>query len=425
MDEFQYRDGTMHCEGVALVDLAAAYGTPLYVYSKQALLAQMNAFQQAFHDVDTVFAYAVKANSNVNILRLAALQGFGGDVVSGGELQRCLVAGMDPRKIVFSGVGKTEEELLLAARTGILSINSESLFELELLAKVAREHGLSIDVSLRLNFDIHANTSDKIKTGALDSKFGIPVQEVTPALARIREAAGALRLIGVACHVGSQILNLEPMALACRFLVQTAVELRSQGFPIRSVDVGGGLGIRYKGGDEPPPLSEYADLIKEALRGTDLKLIMEPGRVIVGNAGVAVTRVLGVKKNPVRNFVVVDAAMNDLPRFALYGAYHEIQPVQSAGSGVRNPDADGKGYDVVGPVCETGDVIGRGRALDGIQGGDLLVIGSCGAYCASMASNYNSRPIAAEILVDGQEKRVIRARQPVASLWEHEVILPE
>ncbi len=422
MSYFSYDRDELRCEGQSLSSLAERFGTPLYVYSKAALLDQLHAFKNAFRaegisEVQNVFAFAVKANSNLNILHLMASEGFGGDVVSGGELLRCLKAGMDPTKIVFSGVGKTQDELLLAAKSKILSINVESLFELRALCHLAETQNIHFAISLRLNFDIHAATADKIKTGALDSKFGIPVAELSDVTSLVQSSAGRLKLQGLACHVGSQILDLKPLQNACQLMVQTAETLRQQGFPIAMIDMGGGLGIRYRE-EVPPQITAYAAMIAEQLKGKGFKLVLEPGRLLIGNVGAMITRVLGLKTNPVKNFIVVDAAMNDLPRHALYGAYHDIIPVQDPGE----QESGNKLFDVVGPICETGDILGRDRRLGTIQEGDLLSVMSAGAYCASMASNYNSRPIAAEVLLDRNEITLIRARQTMEELWAKEII---
>ena len=412
LNDFSYKDGVAHCEGLALSDLATTYGTPLYVYSANTLRRHLRDFRQALEGLNALCAFAVKSNSNLTLLSMIKGEGFGADIVSGGELQRCLKAGFSPDRIVFSGVGKRSDELELAVEKQIFSINVESLFELKTLVRVKVSEDAPVNVCLRLNFDIHAATSDKIKTGALDSKFGIPIAELPEAMRLLKDAPKALRLRGLACHVGSQILDLAPFSAACQLLVQTASELRAQGLPIEFVDVGGGLGIRYKD-ENPPTLQDYADVLRRCLLGQNLKLVTEPGRVLVGNAGIAITKVLGVKRNPQKRFVVVDAGMNDLPRFAIYGAYHEILSVAPR-------QGSQEVFDIVGPVCESTDALGKNRDMVEPMPGEYLFVRGAGAYCASMASTYNTRPIAPEVLVDGNSVRLIRRRQTIEELWAQE-----
>lgn len=417
MDDFLFRGNEVYCEQVSLTALARDYGTPVFVYSRQTLRRHLTRLSEAFASYPTLACYAVKANSNLAILAEAARYGLGADVVSGGELQRALRAGVLPNSIVFSGVGKKQEELRLGLEVGILSFNVESLFELDRLAELATSMGVEARVSVRVNPNIHAETHANITTGLHDTKFGLPVEALPEALDRIRAHRSSLRLVGLSCHIGSQIIRLDPLRRAARTMREIAEDVRRQGFALDFLDLGGGLGIRYSD-ETPPDFPEYAQALIEEMRGSDLRLIVEPGRVVVGNAGILVTQVIGVKTTPSKTFVVVDAAMNDLARPALYGAFHAVEPVCRGGE--RSDDV--VVADVVGPICETTDTLARNRTLPRMSAGEYLFFRSAGAYGASMASNYNTRPRAAEIMVDGEEVHVIRKRERIEDLWDLEMI---
>jgi diaminopimelate decarboxylase len=401
-------------EGVPLARVAAEFGTPCYVYSRAALERAYGSFEQAFARRDHLICYAVKANSTLAILNLLARMGSGFDIVSGGELARVLAAGGDPRKVVFSGVGKTAAEMRAALEAGILCFNVESEGELERLNAVAEAAGRRAPVSIRVNPDVDAKTHPYISTGLRQNKFGVPYSD---ALALYRRAMGLahLEVTGVDCHIGSQLTETEPFVAALEKILALADQLEREGISISHVDVGGGLGIRYRD-ESPPSPAEYARAICSALGSRRLRLLVEPGRALVGNAGLLLTRVEYLKHGEEKNFAVVDAAMNDLIRPALYDAWHEILPVTDREGPVGV-------YDVVGPVCETGDFLGHGRRLR-IAPGDLLAVLSAGAYGMSMSSNYNSRPRAAEVLVDAGDAHPVRDRESLASLFALERPLP-
>ncbi|MBI2313076.1 MAG: diaminopimelate decarboxylase [Betaproteobacteria bacterium] len=414
MNPFEYREGGLHAEGVPLTIVAERFGTPCYVYSRAALVEAYRAFDQAFATRDHLICYAVKANSSLAILNLLARLGSGFDIVSGGELKRVLAAGGDPRKIVFSGVGKSEAEMRLALETGILCFNVESEAELRRLEQVAAAMGRTAPVSLRVNPDVDAGTHPYISTGLRENKFGVPYAE---AFELYREASTLphLKVTGIDCHIGSQLTELSPIIEARERIVALLDRLEAAGIPVSHLDLGGGLGIRYR--DETPPgIGEYAKAVMAELGGRRQKLIVEPGRAMAGNAGVLLIRVEYLKHGEEKNFAVVDAAMNDLMRPALYQAYHEILPVMRR----EGPAAS---YQVVGPVCETGDFLGHDRAL-ALRPGDLLAVCSAGAYGMSMSSNYNSRPRAAEVMVDGGAAHLIRERESVEALYALERLLP-
>ncbi|MCX6129147.1 MAG: diaminopimelate decarboxylase [Proteobacteria bacterium] len=412
MDFFHSKDQQAFCENVALAEIAKAVGTPCYVYSRASLLQQAKRMLSAFANYPTLPCYAVKANSNLSVLREIFALGFGADIVSFGELQRSLIAGVDPKQLIYSGVGKRADEISAALRIGILAFNIESSAELEMIANLAAGLGLVAAVSLRVNPNIDAKTNPKITTGLFSTKFGL-IEAEARAMAERIHALPSLRLIGVGCHIGSQIVDLAPLAEASRRLVSFAEALRERGHPLEFIDMGGGLGICYN--DETPPTPEaYAEALLGAVRETGLKLLIEPGRVIVGNAGVLLSSVLSTKKTPAKNFLIVDAAMNDLIRPAMYDAYHDILPV------VERSDEKIL-IDVVGPICETGDYFGVDRLLPPCADGDLIYLRSAGAYGSSMASNYNSRPRAPEVLVDGRAFRVIRQRESLEDLWRLEL----
>lgn len=415
MDHFNAVNGVLHCENVALPDLAEETGTPVYVYSRATLQRHCDNFRAAFKRWPTLPCYAVKANSNLSVLSTIFKSGFGADLVSLGELERALLARADPATIVFSGVGKREDEILRGLQTKILSFNVESSYELDALETCARAMGRRAPVSLRLNPNIDAKTNEKIATGLYTTKFGLTEGELSSLLDRIK-SSDALELVGIACHIGSQITEIGPMRDAAQRMAKLAHDVKAAGFQLKIINMGGGLGIRYRD-ETPPSLESYADTIIEAIKPTGLKLVVEPGRVIVGNTGVLLTKVIGVKKTPAKHFVVLDAAMNDLVRPSLYGSYHEVEAVDPKHGASGAPVL----CDFVGPICETGDIIGKDRKTPAPHQGALYAVRGAGAYGSSMASHYNSRPRAAEVMVDGDGWRVIRPRESLASLWETEL----
>ncbi len=403
MDPFTYKDGALCAEEVPLARIAAEVGTPFYCYSSAALLERYRAYVDAFADVDAKVYYGVKANPTLAIVRSLAEAGAGADVVSEGELRVALAAGIAPADIVFSGVGKTRAELAFAVETGIFQINVESEPELELLSQVAQAAGRQAAIAIRVNPDVDARTHAKITTGKKENKFGVPIDDARRLYAR-GAALPNLALRGVAMHIGSQLLELEPYRQAFARLVDLARTLRADGHDIRRLDFGGGLGIAYHK-EVPPDVRDYAAMVKAAVKGLDCRLMFEPGRFLVGNAGVLVTRVIHVKQGAAHRFVIVDAAMNDLLRPTLYDSYHAIRPVAEPAAGaIPEP------VDVVGPVCESGDIFARARPLPPVISGDLLAICTAGAYASSMSSTYNSRLPAAEVLVKGQRYAVVRPR---------------
>jgi diaminopimelate decarboxylase len=411
MHHFAYRNGVLCAEAVDLVALAQTVGTPFYCYSSATLERHYRVFAGAFADVDALVCYAMKANSNQAVIATLARLGAGADVVSAGELLRARAAGVAPERIMFSGVGKTEHELALAVEHDVLCVNVESETELERLAAIATGKGRSVDISLRVNPDIDAKTHKKIATGTAASKFGIPISRAREAYARAAKLKG-VRVVGVDMHIGSQITALEPFGDAFTLLADFVQVLRADGHTISHVDLGGGLGIPYREDNEPPPDPDaYAAVVKRATRGLGCRLIFEPGRLIVGNAGILVTRVLYVKQGESKTFVVVDAGMNDLVRPTLYDAHHDIRPVREAAVGARQIMAD-----VVGPVCESGDFLALDRSLVEPQTGDLLAVMSAGAYGAVQAGTYNTRALVPEVLVRNNEWALVRPRLAVEEL---------
>ncbi|MFN9490186.1 MAG: diaminopimelate decarboxylase [Betaproteobacteria bacterium] len=415
MNAFTYRDGSLHAENVPLADIAARFGTPCYVYSRAALTAAWRSFDAAFSGREHLVCYAVKANPSLGVLDVFARLGSGFDIVSGGELARVLAAGGDPRKVVFSGVGKTAADMRAALEAGILCFNVESAPELELLDRVAGEMGVVAPVSLRVNPDVDAKTHPYIATGLKENKFGVAYDD---ALAVYRRAATLphLRIEGVDCHIGSQLTETDPFVAALERVLALVDALQRDGIAVHHLDLGGGLGIRYRE-ETPPPVADYARALLAALGARPQKLLFEPGRLLTGNAGVLLSEILYLKLGSERNFAVVDAAMNDLMRPALYDAWHEVLPLRAGNAPVRD-------YDVVGPVCESGDFLARGRPL-AVAAGDLVALASAGAYGMSMASNYNTRPRAAEVMVDGDRMHLIRERETVAQLIANERRLPD
>lgn len=411
MHHFAYRAGVMHAEAVDLASLAKAVGTPFYCYSTATLTRHYRVFAEAFADVPSLVCYAMKANSNQAVIATLARLGAGADVVSGGELKRALAAGVPAGKIMFSGIGKTADELAAAVDAGILCINVESEPELELLSQIAASKERTACVSVRVNPDIDARTHAKIATGKSENKFGIPISRAREVYARAGKLKG-VRVAGVDMHIGSQITDLQPFDDAFALLADFVRTLRADGHRIEHVDLGGGLGIPYREDNEPPPDPQaYAAVVKRATRDLDCTLIFEPGRMIVGNAGILVTRVLYAKHGEAKNFVIVDAAMNDLIRPTLYEAHHDIRPVKEPAPGARRNVAD-----VVGPVCETGDYLALNREMVEPAPGDLLAVMTAGAYGAVQAGTYNTRALVPEVLVNGAEWALVRPRLDVDSL---------
>jgi diaminopimelate decarboxylase len=405
MHHFAYRGGVLHAEAVNLASLAQAVGTPFYCYSTATLERHYRVFSDAFADVPSLVCYAVKANSNQAVIATLSRLGAGADVVSGGELKRALAAGVPRDKIMFSGIGKTAAELALAVDENILCLNVESEAELELLSAIAAGKGRTANISVRVNPDVDPKTHAKIATGKSENKFGIPISRAREVYARAAKLPG-LRVSGVDMHIGSQITVLEPFDDAFALLSDFVRELRSDGHTISHVDLGGGLGIPYREDNEPPPdPSAYAQVVKRATKGLDCKLIFEPGRLIVGNAGILVTRVIYLKRGEAKTFVIVDAAMNDLVRPTLYEAHHDIRPVTEPAASARHTIAD-----VVGPVCESGDYLALDRDVVVPEAGDLLAIMTAGAYGAVQAGTYNTRPLIPEVLVRGSEWALVRPR---------------
>ena len=411
MHHFDYRHGVLHAEAVNLVDLAQAVGTPFYCYSTATLERHYRVFAGAFADVPSLVCYSVKANSNQAVIATLARLGAGVDVVSGGELKRALKAGVPPDKIMFSGIGKTADELAAAVDAGILCVNVESEPELELLSQIAASKGRTACVSVRVNPDVDARTHAKIATGKSENKFGIPISRARNVYAHAGKLKG-VRIAGVDMHIGSQITDLQPFDDAFALLSDFVRTLRADGHHIEHVDLGGGLGIPYREDNEPPPdPAAYAAVVKRATRDLGCTLIFEPGRMIVGNAGILVTRVLYVKRGEAKNFVIVDAAMNDLIRPTLYEAHHEIRLVQEPAAGAPRMVAD-----VVGPVCETGDYLALEREMVELAPGELLAIMTAGAYGAVQAGTYNTRALVPEVLVNGPEWALVRPRLEVDAL---------
>jgi diaminopimelate decarboxylase len=405
MNHFAYRSGVLHAEDVNLVDLAAAVGTPFYCYSTATLTRHYQVFAGAFADVRALVCYAMKANSNQAVIKTLAKLGAGADVVSEGELLRASAAGIAPEKIMFSGIGKTARELALAVDEGILCINVESEPELELLSSIAASKSRTARISVRINPDVDAKTHKKISTGSAEDKFGIPISVARAVYARAAKLPG-LQVTGVDMHIGSQIVELTPFGDAFALLSDFVRALRADGHRIEHVDLGGGLGIPYRADNEPPPPPDaYAAVVKRATRDLDCTLIFEPGRLLVGNAGILVTRVLYVKRGADKTFIIVDAAMNDLVRPTLYDAHHDIVPVAEPRSQAQQVTAD-----VVGPVCESGDFLALGRTLPRPVANDLLAVMTAGAYGAVQAGTYNTRPLIPEVLVRQGEWALVRPR---------------
>ena len=416
MDHFDYQADQLFAEDVALSDIAQQIGSPTYVYSRATIERHWRAFDDAFAGLPHCVCYAVKANSNIAVLNVLARLGSGFDIVSGGELARVLAAGGSADKVVFSGVGKTKAEISEALQKKIRCFNVESLPELGRINEVATELGMIASISIRVNPDVDAQTHPYISTGLKENKFGIAIEEAEDVYQQAQQMSN-IEITGVDCHIGSQLTSVEPFVDALKRVLALIDHLATLGINLHHLDVGGGLGITYK--DETPPTpAEYAAALTGLLEGRQIEVLMEPGRAIVGNAGVLLTKVEYLKPTEDRHFAIIDAAMNDLLRPALYQSWQDIVPVQ------RDRTEPVEQYDIVGPVCETGDFLGKDRALS-IQEGDLLAIKSAGAYGFTMSSNYNSRPRAAEVMVDGDVMHCIRERENITSLYAGEQVLPK
>lgn len=415
MDAFTYRDGELFAEGVALSAIASRFGTPTYVYSRTHIEAQYRSYADALQGVPHLVCYAVKANSNLAVLNLLARLGSGFDIVSSGELERVLAAGGSADRIVFSGVGKSRDDMRRALEVGVHCFNVESVDELERLQVVAAEMDVKAPISLRVNPDVDAGTHPYISTGLKENKFGIAIEQAEAVYLRAASLSN-LDVIGVDCHIGSQLTSLPPFLDALDRLLALVDRLATRGVHIRHLDLGGGLGVRYK--DEQPPVAgDYIKAVRERIAGRDLALVFEPGRYIVANAGVLLTQVEYLKHTEHKNFAVIDAAMNDLIRPALYQAWMDVVPVQPR-------DGEAQRYDLVGPICETGDFLAKDRDL-ALAEGDLLAVRSAGAYGFVMSSNYNTRGRAAEVMVDGEQAYEVRRRETLEELYAGESLLPE
>ncbi len=411
---FTYQENSLYCEEVALADIARRAGTPCYVYSSRVIVDAYRAYDEGFAGLDHMVCYAAKANSNLSVLALLARQGSGFDIVSGGELFRVLKAGGDPRRVVFSGVGKTAEEVEYALSNGIHSFNCESEAELALIDALAARRGVTARAAIRVNPDVDAGTHPYIATGLSENKFGIAIAEVEEVYDRARSCRN-LELSAVSCHIGSQLLDTDPMMEAVERMLGLVARLRACGHPISALDLGGGLGVAYRSADRAPGIKDFIEQVRRRLESESLSVLVEPGRSIVGPAGVLVTRVLYRKRTAKKEFIVVDAAMNDLIRPSLYRSHHEIVPLR------KNPYSPVVA-DVVGPICETGDFLARDREMPNAVPGDLLAVSTAGAYGFVLSSNYNSRPRPPEILVDGSSWRVVRARETYDDLVRGEQI---
>jgi len=416
MDHFQYTNGELNAENVAVSTIAEQFGTPTYIYSRATLERHWHAFDSAFEGLEHSVCYAVKANSNLAVLNVLARLGSGFDIVSAGELARVLAAGGRADRSVFSGVGKTVAEIQYALQQGVRCFNVESIAELSRINDVAGDLKMRAPISIRVNPDVDAQTHPYISTGLKENKFGIAI-ELAIDVYQQADAMANLDVVGIDCHIGSQLTSVTPFVDALERVLTLIDALAEQGIQLKHLDIGGGLGITYQ--DETPPSpEEYSAALRELLEGRDLEILLEPGRAIAGNAGILVTKVEYLKPTEDRHFAIVDAAMNDLLRPALYQSWQEIQPV------IEESEAQSQQYDIVGPICETGDFLGKDRAL-AIEAGDLLAIRSAGAYGFTMSSNYNSRPRTAEIMVDGDNVHLVRERESIESLYAGEHLLPE
>ena len=399
---FRYKGNQLFCEDISVKDITAEYGTPVYIYSKKAIEDKIKQYKEAFSGYPTQICYAAKANSNLSILKIFNKHGLGLDIVSGGELYRGLKAGFPPDRIVYAGVGKTDNELIQAIDTGILSFNVESLMELDVLNELAGKLGKKANVSIRINPDVDPKTHPYISTGMKKSKFGIDMEDAEEAFLKADKLPN-LNLVGIHCHIGSQIMDVSPYKEAVEKTVELVLKLQKKGINLKHIDIGGGLGIKYKPEDNPPHPRELAEVVIPAVRETGLKLLIEPGRSLIGEAGILVSQVLFLKDKGDKHFIIIDAGMNDLLRPAMYNAYHHIISVEKKKEKLV--------ADIVGPICETGDFFALDREIDNVQRGDFLAVMSAGAYGFSMASNYNTRPRAAEVLIDGNRAYLIRERE--------------
>jgi len=415
MNTFEYRDGSLFAEGVALSAIAQRFGTPTYVYSRAHIEGQYRAYADALAGMPHLVCYAVKANSNIGVLNVLARLGAGFDIVSSGELERVLAAGGEPSRIVFSGVGKSRDDMRRALEVGVHCFNVESSVELERLQKVAAEMDVKAPVSLRVNPDVDAGTHPYISTGLKENKFGIDIEQAEAVYARAAELPN-IEVIGVDCHIGSQLTTLEPFLDALDRLLLLVDKLAARGIVIKHLDLGGGLGVQYRD-EQPPQVGDYIAAVRQRLAGRDLALVFEPGRFIVANGGVLLTQVEYLKHTEHKDFAIVDAAMNDLIRPALYQAWMEVSAVQPR-------DGEARNYDLVGPICETGDFLAKDRQLV-LEEGDLLAVRSAGAYGFVMSSNYNTRGRAAEVMVDGEQAYEVRRRETLDELFAGESRLPE
>ncbi|WP_029523153.1 diaminopimelate decarboxylase [Persephonella sp. KM09-Lau-8] len=399
---FRYKGNQLFCEDIPAKDIVAEYGTPVYIYSKKAIEDKIKQYKEAFSGYPTQICYAAKANSNLSILKIFNKHGLGLDIVSGGELYRGLKAGFPPDKIVYAGVGKTDNELIQAIDAGILSFNVESLMELDVLNELAGKLGKKANVSIRINPDVDPKTHPYISTGMKKSKFGIDMEDAEEAFLKANKLPN-LNLVGIHCHIGSQIMDVSPYKEAVEKTVELVLKLQKKGINLKHIDIGGGLGIKYKPEDNPPHPRELAEAVIPVVRETGLKLLIEPGRSLIGEAGILVSQVLFLKDKGDKHFIIIDAGMNDLLRPAMYNAYHHIISVEKKKEKLV--------ADIVGPICETGDFFALDREIDDVQRGDFLAVMSAGAYGFSMASNYNTRPRAAEVLIDGNRAYLIRERE--------------
>jgi diaminopimelate decarboxylase len=418
MHHFIYKDNELYCESVAIADIAKAVGTPFYLYSSATLTHHFNTFDKSFAELPHLTCFAVKSCSNLAVLRLFSTLGGGADIVSGGELYRSLKAGIDPRRIIYSGVGKTEEELRYGLVSGILMFNVESEQELEKLQQVAKEQELVAPVSFRVNPDVDPKTHAYISTGLAKNKFGIPIEQAEKVYLRAKEMSH-IKILGASCHIGSQLTEISPFTEALHKVKQFVGRLETLGITIDYLDLGGGLGVRYQD-EKPPHPQEYARALKEGMEGLKCTLILEPGRVIVSNAGILISQVLYTKRTQAKKFIIVDAAMNDMARPSLYDAHHDILPVTRKSG--QATDETLEVADVVGPICETSDFLARDRQLPVLVQGDLVAVMTSGAYGFTMSSNYNSRPRAAEVLVKDDQFYVIRERENYETLIRDENI---
>lgn len=419
MDHFNYKNGELFAEDVAIAKIAQQVGTPFYCYSSATITHHYQVLAQAFEGLNSLICFALKSNSNFAVIKTLGDLGAGVDVVSEGEIRRALKCGIDASKIVFSGVGKTAEEMQFALNQGVFQFNVESIPEIELLNQVATELGKTANIAIRVNPDVDADTNDKITTGLKTSKFGIDIDIATEVFAHAKTLSG-INVQGVSIHIGSQITDLTPFELAFKRVKEFVEELRNIGHDIQTLDLGGGLGVPYELGKNPPHPKDYAAIVNEIFAGFDCKLIFEPGRVITGNAGIMVSKVIHVKPTEEREFLIIDAAMNDLIRPSYYAAHHDIIPAKLAEHNVPNGKDSAPKYDIVGPVCETGDTFAKLREMQELQQGDLIAFRTAGAYGAVMASTYNSRPLIAEVMVNGADFAITARRQTYDEMFERE-----